>query len=326
MAIGRKMSIMCYSDSGVGKTTQFRYFARYVWEKYQLRSRMICLDGGSLWECVQDYIEEGFVDALQVPVTPDYNPFAIMKKLGRGEWPENGVILAPTPFLETVGAQKVQRYKTNTKWNPWGPEQTSTIGLIGTDSLTGYSSAFMYDASVKNIRSGSDANPTTRNEEGETSGSNTISHYGDAQNEVKNYINAIVALPVPFAYFTALAGGGTEKEDGVKRPCLGPQIAGSAATGELPKLVTNCFHLEAEGNGLQRVVKAWYEQHPDTQLAKLEWKAKASSLLPEQKMEWVRKNPQGFFKLSLERGIRDFLDFKDMADEKMRAPKLEKVS
>ena len=323
MGIGRKMSIMCYSDLGVGKTTQFRYFAEYVHDKYKLKSRMICLDGGSLWECVQDFIDDGFVEAIQIPVTPEYNPFAIMRKVGRGMWPADGKINMPTEIKTPTGL----KYQTNTKWIPWGEKETAEIGLWGTDSLTGYSTALMFDANVKNVRKGGDAAAITREEEGETSGSNTQGHYSDVQSEIKNYMNSIVALPCPFSYFTALAGGGTEKTDGVKRPVLGPQIAGTAATGELPKLVTNCFHLEAEGQGLQRKIKAWYENHPDDLLAKVNWMAKASSLLPQQKMDWVRKNPKGYFDLSLERGIRDFIDFKDMADEKMRTPRIvEKVS
>jgi hypothetical protein len=317
MPISRKMSIMCYGDTGVGKTTQFRYFAEYVHQRYGLKSRMICTDGGSLWECVQDFIDEGWVDAIQVPTAPEYNPFSVMRKFGRGQWPEGGRINAPTPTL----VSGTIKYQTNTKWTAWGAKETAEIGLVCTDSLTGYSSAFMFDASVKNIRTGENANPTTRTEEGETSGSNTISHYGDVQNEIKNYINSIVALPAPFSYFTALAGGGTEKTDGVKRPVLGPQIAGTAATGELPKLVTNCFHLVGVGNGAQRIVQAWYEEHPDDQMTKIEWKAKASSFLPQQKMEWVKRHPKGFFPLSLDKGIRDFLDFKDLMDEKLKESK-----
>jgi hypothetical protein len=322
MAISRKMSIMCYSELGVGKSTQFRYFAEYVHEKYGLKSRMICCDIGSLWECVQDFVDEGWVEAIQVPISPEYNPFAVMRKFGRGEWPLGGKVNAPTAITTPQGT----RYQTNTKWVPWGLKETNEIGLVCTDSLTGYSSAFMFDASVKNVRKGGDSAAVTREEEGETSGSNTQGHYQDAQNEIKNYINSIVALPCPFSYFTALAGGGTEKTDGVKRPVLGPIIAGTAATGELPKLVTNCFHLEAVGQGLNRVVNAWYENHPDDMLTKVNWLAKASSLLPQQKMDWVRKHPKGFFPLSLDKGIRDFLDFKDMMDEKLKESKNAKVA
>lgn len=315
----RKMSIMGYGPSGVGKSTQFRYFAKYVWDKYQLRSRFICTDGGSLWECVNDYVDEGFVEALLVPSNPQYNPYAIMRKLGRGLWPKGGVINMPTEITE----KGEKKYRTNTEWMPWSVD--NKIGLIGTDSLTGYSSSYMWDAAVKNIRRGSEVGGGVRDEEGEQYGSNTQSHYGDAQNEIKNYINSIVALPCPFSYFTALEDGGTENTTGVKRPVYGPQIAGSAATGELPKLVTNCFHLVADGIGAGRVVKAYYEEHEDPTLPpKMKWKAKASSILPEQRLEFVRAYPGGFLPLSLTSGIREFLEKKDQMDAAMRVPQLVK--
>ena len=311
----RKLSLLAYGASGVGKTTQFRYFSKYVWEKYQLKSRFICLDGGSLWECVQDYVDEGFVIPLQIPVTSEYNPFAVMRKIGRGEWPENNLINMPT----AVKSGNTVQWKTNTKWNPLTAKEAATLGLIGIDSLTGYSSALLFDMSVKNIRKGSDSGGGAREEEGELAGSNTISHYGDVQNEVKNLLNSIVALPVPFAYFTALEDGGLENTTGSKRPVFGPQIAGSAATGEIPKLVTNCFHLTADGAGTARTVKAWFDEHEDSTLPpKMKWKAKCSSLLPMQKMEFQKKNPGGFFPLDPRKGIRDFLDFRDWANEALK--------
>ncbi len=310
----RKLSLMAYGASGVGKSTQARYFAKYVWDKYQLRTRFICTDGGSLWESVADYVEDGFVDALLVPAAPQYNPYAVMRKLGKGLWPKGNIVNLPTEVK--VGAEI--KYKTNTEWLPWDANRDK-IGLICTDSLTGYSSAYMYDAAVKNIRRGSEAGGGVRDEEGEQYGSNTQSHYGDAQNEIKNYINSIVALPCPFSYFTALEDGGTENTTGVKRPVYGPQIAGSAATGELPKLVTNCFHLVAEGIGASRVVKAYYEEHEDPTLPpKMKWKAKASSILPEQRLEFVSAYPGGFLPLSLTSGIREFLEKKDSMDVAMR--------
>src|SRR6201996_3813605 len=199
------MSLMVYGPSGSGKSTQARYFAKYVYETLGKRTRFICTDGGSLWEALADYVEEGFVDTLLVPSAPEYNPFSVMRKLGRGEWPEGNAIGLPAAVK--VGTET--KWKTNTKWIPWGQAQTESIGLIVTDSLTGYSSSFMYDAAVKNIRIGEEGG-APRDEEGERLGTNTRNHYGDAQNEVKNYINLIVALPCPFSYFTALEDGGTE--------------------------------------------------------------------------------------------------------------------
>lgn len=310
-----KMSILGYGASGVGKSVQTRYLAKYVWEKYQLKTRFLCLDGGSLWECVQDYVDEGFVIPLQIPVSPEYNPFAVMRKIGRGEFPKDAIINQPTPIVDAK--TKVTQWKTNTTWLPLPKDHG--IGLTVTDSLTSYSSALMFDMSAKNLRKGSESGGGAREEEGEQSGSNTISHYGDAQNEIKNYVNNIVALPIPFAYFTALEDGGTENTTGVKRPVFGPQIAGTAATGEMPKLVTNCFHLTAEGVGAARTIRAWFDEHEDPTLPpKMKWKAKCSSLLPMQKMEFQKKYPQGFFPLTPQRGIRDFIDFKEWADENIK--------
>ena len=118
----RKLSMMNYGASGVGKTSQFRYFSRYVWDKYKLRSRFICTDGGSLWECVQDYIEEGFVDALLVPSDPAYNPFSVMRKLGKGMWPaqgDRGVFRINLPVEAKVNGKS--RVENEYAWMPWSP-------------------------------------------------------------------------------------------------------------------------------------------------------------------------------------------------------------
>jgi hypothetical protein len=145
----RKMSIMAYGASGVGKSTQARYFSKYVWDTYQLRTRFICTDGGSLWESVADYVEAGFVDALLVPASPQYNPYAVMRKLGKGLWPKDSKINLPTEVKVGSRDQVQDQYGVV----PWTTD--NKVGLICTDSLTGYSSAYMYDAAVKNIRRGS---------------------------------------------------------------------------------------------------------------------------------------------------------------------------
>jgi hypothetical protein len=313
----RKMSIMAYGASGVGKSTQARYLAKYVHDIYKLRTRFICTDGGSLWEALADYVEAGFVDTLLVPAASDFNPFAIMNKIAKGMWPEGGIVNRPTP--KKIGNDT--RYETNTKWLPWTDHETDTIGLIVTDSLTGYSSMLLNDFAIKSNRKGSDPG-NSGEEEGEKFGSNTLTHYGDVQTTIKNYINAVVALPCPFSYFTALEDGGTENVTGVKRPVFGPQIAGNAATGELPKMVTNCFHLQAEGVGAERKVRAFYDDHPDPSLPpNMKWKAKASSIRPEQRLDFVKTFSGGFIPLTLDKGIRTFMEFKDSADATMREPK-----
>lgn len=307
----RKLSLLCYGDSGTGKSSQARYFAKYAHDKFGLRTRAMILDTGSGSAHLDDYVEEGFVDVVMVPLSYEYNPYAIMRKLGRGEWPKGGVINKPTAL---AGG----KFKTNTIWEPWGEEQTKTIGLIVLDSLTAYASAFMSDAKIKNVRIG-EAASEARNEDGEMIGSNTFGHYNDAQNECKMLINGLVSLPSPFVYITALGDAGTDDSSGTKRPVLGPQTAGKAATGEIPKLVTNCFHISAEGTGPTRIVKAWYEDHPDSVIKTNNWRAKASSILTEDRTEFIRKYPNGYIPLTLEKGLREFLEVKDAFDAKRAA-------
>ena len=68
----------------------------------------------------------------------------------------------------------------------------------------------MSDAKQKNLRSGNDANSTPRTEDGEQSGTNTQSHYGDAHTEVLDAMNAFQMLPIHIAAFTAREGMGTD--------------------------------------------------------------------------------------------------------------------
>ena len=314
----RKTSIMAYGDSGVGKSTQARDLAKYVKDRFNLRTRAIILDTGSGSAHLDDLVEEGIVDVCMVPLAPEYNPYAVMRKFGRGEWPLEGKINAPTKVEEKNAKGEVVRvrYIANTVWKPWAQAETDSIGLIVLDSLTAFASAFMADAKIKNVRAGEAGGADARVEDGEQIGSNTMNHYNDAQNECKMLLNALVSLPVPLVYVTALGDAGTDDSSGTKRPVLGPQTAGKAATGEIPKLVTNCFHLTAEGNGLGRKVMAWYEDHPDTIITSNKWRAKASSVLAEDRMEFVKKYPLGHIPLSLDKGLREFLEFKDRLDEK----------
>ena len=85
-------SILCYGKSGSAKTSQIRYIAEYVFEKYGKRTRMITSDAGSLWSPVQDLVDAGIVVPLLFPTDPAYNPLSTMRKLRRGEWPEGGFL------------------------------------------------------------------------------------------------------------------------------------------------------------------------------------------------------------------------------------------
>ena len=311
-----KSSLMCYGASDSGKSTQARYIAEYVWDKYKKKTRLIALDRGSLWSPCQDLVDKGIVIPLEFPTSYEFNPMAIMRKLRRGEFPENGIINAPTASESKKPNGEVEiRYKTNTIWKPWTEETTSEIGAIVIDSLTTFATAYMSDTKQKNIRAGNDAGSAPRMEEGESMGTNTQSHYGDAHTEILDALQAFQALPVHVTMFTALEGLGADDDTGVKRPALGPETVGKAINGKLPSRVNHCFHLVAEGVGNKKIVKAWYSKH-DSEIRGLAWPSKVSLPPPLLKKFWA-KYPNGYIQLSLDNGIREFLEFMDgMKEEK----------
>ena len=312
--ISDKTSLLFYSKSGNGKSTQARYIAEYLWKKHKKKLRFIAADRGSLWSPVQDLVDQGIVIPLEFPTSSEFNPFAVMRKLRRGEWPQDGVVNAPTRVETKNGAGLQVQYKMNTIWNPWCSKDSDEIGGYFIDSLTSYALSLMSDAKQKNLRSGNDANSTPRTEDGEQSGTNTQSHYGDAHTEVLDAMNAFQMLPIHIAAFTALEGMGTDDSGGSKRPALGPETVGKAINAVIPSRVQSCLHLTSEGEGAKKVVKAWYESH-DSEIAAFKWPCKIG-LLPTELAQFWKQFPNGFIPLSLDKGIGAFLEFRDSMRKK----------
>ena len=308
--ISKKTSFMVYGRSGVGKSTQARYIAEYIFRTTKKKTRYIALDRGSLWSPVQDLVDEKIVIPLEFQTASEYNPMAIMRKLRRGEFPKEGVINMPTRIVQNGKTQ----YKPNTEWLPWTDETTKEIGAIVIDSITSFATSFMSDAKQKNIRMGNESGAAPREEEGEISGTNTQTHYGDAHLEVLDAINAFQALPVEIAFFTALEDTGTDDSSGTKRMALGPATVGKAIVSVVPQRVQNNFHITADGLGSNRKVMAWYQEHP-SDIANLQWPAKAG-LLPSELPEFWKTYPKGFMPLSLDKGIAEFLEWRDTMREK----------
>lgn len=306
--ITNKISLMMYGASDSGKSTQARYIAEHVYNTTGKRTRLIALDRGSLWSPCADLVDKGIVIPLEFPTSYEFNPMAIMRKLRRGEFPEGGVISAPTSSqVRKPNGEMETKYVTNTKWVPWTAQTTEEIGAIVVDSLTTFATAYMSDTKQKNIRAGNDASSAPRMEEGEQMGTNTMSHYGDAHTEILDALQAFQSLPVGVTMFTALEGLGADDDTGVKRPALGPETVGKAINGKLPSRVNHCFHLVAEGAGAKKIIKAWYCKHP-SELPKLEWPAKVT-MPPHKLKEFWAKYPAGFIPLTLDKGIGEFLQF-----------------
>lgn len=299
-------SILAYGKTGTAKTSQIRYIAEYVWEHYGKRTRMITSDAGSLWSPIQDLVDAGIVEPLLFPTDPAYNPLSTMRKLRRGEWPVGGVL---KPAIKSGNGWKAQN-----SWHLWTEEDTMTVGAYAVESLTSYGAGILRDLAEKNVSVGSGSVPGLRQEEGETFASNTMQHYGMGQSEILEMLNSFISLPVEMVYFTALEGMGEDDDGPTKRSVLGPKSLGKAITEVIPQRVGDCLHLVdcvPEG-GAKREIRCYMSSHPDAQIAKMLWPAKIRLLnTPKVLGEFDKRYPNGYFKLSIDRGIGELLKFKD---------------
>lgn len=312
--MAEKTSILCYGRSGSGKTSQAGYLADYVRTKWGKKTRFISIDTGSRWAPLQSLVDDGTVIPLIFPTSYEYNPYAVMRKLRKGMWPEGGVVNMPTA-VESVAGGKVQKieYKMNTIWHPWSKEEDDSIGAIVVDSITSFATSFMSDAKQKNVRMGSEGAAQARSEDGEVLGSNTQSHYGDAHTETLDMMTSFQTLSPDLFLFTALEDIGTDDSGGTKRVALGPATVGKAIVTVVPSRVQNSFHLVGDGVGSARKVKAWYQDH-DSDIASLKWPAKVT-MQPRELPEFWKKFKDGFIPLSLDKGIAEFLEFRDSLRE-----------
>jgi hypothetical protein len=300
------LSMLAYGKTGTTKTSQIRYLAEYVFEKTGKRTRMITSDTGSLWSPIEDLVEEGIVIPLLFPTDPRYNPLSTMRKLRRGEWPKDGELKPSTQ----VGMQ----WKNPNVWEPWTSEQTKTIGAYAVESLTSYGSGILRDLAEKNISVGNGSVPGFREEEGEKFGQNTMQHYGMGQSEILEMLNSFIALPIEIFYVTALEGAGEDDDGPTKRTVLGPKSLGKAITEVIPQRVGDCLHLvdSTDEKTGAREIRAYLRNHPDSQVAKMNWPAKVRLLnTPRVLAEFTKRYPQGFMRLTVENGLRELLDFKD---------------
>ena len=317
-------SILSYGKTGTTKTSQIRYIAEYVYEKYGKKTRMITSDTGSLWAPVEDLVDADIIIPLLFPTDPSYNPLSTMRKLRRGEWP----ISNDDGRFTLQPAKKVGNgYQTQNKWRQWDANDTKEIGAIAVESLTSYGSGILRDLAEKNISVGAGSVPGLRTEEGETFASNTMQHYGMGQSEILEMLNSFIALPVELVYFTALEGAGEDDDGPTKRTVLGPKSLGKAITEVIPQRVGDCIHLvDAVDDKGVREIRAYLRNHPDSQVAKMNWPAKVRLLnTPEVLKEFHKRYPEGFMKLTIEDGLGELLKFKDematLAKSRLKAVK-----
>lgn len=288
-----------YADTGNTKTTQLYFFAKWLWEKYRLKTRLISGDGGGYVPFVDSgMIDEGITEVF------DYNqsPVAIadMRRISEGYWPSrqsNGnYTFTTSPECMTPMQTEVGRI---TGWNE--------IGAYLFDSFTSLCTVLLGHCSDNGNIGFKDSWKYT--EDGYTIHGLQEGHYGIVQKEIHARFNrGVLMLPTRFIVCTALVEKG---EDKAKMPFVGPKGAGRADTPQIPTWFMDVFHLEkiyeedsVTGVKTQQQV-AWFMEHLDSSGSGAMHKCKPR-ILPELMPELLKYFPQGYVKLKYKYGIDSY--------------------
>lgn len=291
MLIKRANSILVYAESGRYKTSNVGRFARYEYERTGKKTRLISADGGG-WQPLQSEIDAGIIEPLRVVEAE--NPLPLLRKLSQGYWPNEDHTSLVLGGLDDVGAYAVE-----------GVSSLCTILLrnivasgrkISQEVVGGFSEKINVDNKEVMVSFG---NPSP-------------SHYGFTQNEVLQLIANFRALPVDRVLFTSLEAKGKDDIND-NSTVYGPAATGKALTDKLPPEFGDLIHFSGVQVGNNLEVRCYMRAHPDTQ-TKILWPAKPR-LQPSQLEAFDKLYPEGYYVLTPQRGIEEFLRFQDESRE-----------
>jgi len=302
-------TMILYGESGTSKTSQIYHIAKYIYNKYGKRTRLIAADGGGYQPILEGgLIELGFVEVFDV--TQISRPYLDLRRLGDGFWPRDGRFDG-TDFCRTK------------------PDEWKEIGVIAIEGITSIARILLNYASNYKDPAGNRMFKvpfTISEEEYETSGTDR-GHYGVVQNILHELIvQQFNRLPVDYVIYTALVGRGESRVN--RETIYGPKATGEALTAELPTWVGDCLHLSREvyqNQAGQKVetIACWYRNHPDPE-TNIPYLAK-TRMVPEVYPEFCSMFPQGFVPLGVSQGIITYFSAVESLNEKIKAENKKKL-
>lgn len=214
----KRRTILLYSRSGAGKTTQLGELAEKVYKETGKKSLIYTIDKGGTAPLIP-YIELDIIDLVECGDT-DPMIFANKAVTGQIRDPKGGWMKAP-----------IESY-----------------GMVAFESMTSFSDAFMNllaEKSAQGVNIGGAANVSLNIVDGAETlkiGGNNMGHYNVAQTRILSDVWKSQKLPVPFIVWTASAS----KEDDANSTTkvVGPQLAGKALTAEMPRHFDLTFRMD----------------------------------------------------------------------------------
>lgn len=214
----RDNNILLYGDTGDGKTALVGEFAEYIFKKDKKKTRLYSMDRGGL-RTVRPYIDLGIIE---VEILGDGDPWVFLHNAVRG--------------------------RVRDAQGKWVEAKREDIGFYAFESMTSGADALMQSLALKaaagvNIGGGGNVNFTIA-EEGQTIkvGGNNQSHYGVVQGRIVQEVWESQRLP---GWLMWTASAKRDEDQNSSGRILGPQIAGKALTGEVPRWFVYTFRVAA---------------------------------------------------------------------------------
>ncbi len=214
------LTILLYGSTGAGKTAQIGELAEYYFKTKKQRTRIYAADKGG-WEVIRPHVELGIIEII--PIFGDV-------------------------FVWLDHAVKGDKLDSNNKWIPGLEQDIALRAYEGFTSISDSLMLWMSQASSKGVNIGGGgsfsftAGDNAPGSEKIKIGSNNMAHYSVAQQQV--FEKSVQSQNLPnVVLWTA---GDRRGEDDANGGVVGPQAAGKALTGELPRCFQYTFRIVSE--------------------------------------------------------------------------------
>lgn len=218
--VSDNLTILLFGPTGSGKTAQIGELAEYYFKPEHKITRLYSADRGG-WETIKPYVELGVVEAI-----PMFgNPWQWLDHAVKGDKLVNG------------------------KWVPGIDPNVAMYAFEGMTSVADAVMTWMAEAGGRgvNIGGGGSFNFKVAGDTPAdmlTIGSNNMGHYSVAQQQIYEKSTQSQNLPGTVLW----TAGDRRGEDDANGGVVGPQVAGKALTGEVPRWFKYTFRLAVEVN------------------------------------------------------------------------------
>jgi hypothetical protein len=315
-------TLLLYGRTKVGKTSNLKMLAKWFYDKYHLKIRMIHSDGGGYRPFIDsdNLIGKGIVEVFD----NTNREFALqdIHRLKDGCWVDSKGELNRDPNITNKAYLQKQLEKAEV-----GAYFVEGTGSLSDVLLTHFSDKLTDEKS----RIGFEA-PWIYQEGEYAMAGLQPGHFGIVQRELhKIIVKGFGQLPVKLVVFTGKNQLGLEvtsktKKTGEKyatatgEALYGPEGPGVALTAKIPSWFENCLYMEAvkfktkEGKVTDGRI-AWYQTHTKSVLIEgspTEVPYLAGSSCPAERYEdMLQEFPGGYVKLGFQRGIDRYVEFLD---------------